>query len=139
VYSLVLNFVSGFGQTFFIFIFVPGILLRFHLSEASFGLYYSGLTLVSALTLPASSRLMESLSWRYSSLFVLLLMATSALLLSHVHSFDFWPFLQMAGAPVADSLGYCAVFGLSPASAFIFAESIRTEAALARHFLSSLC
>jgi len=86
VFGLFLNFFSGYGQTFFISVFVPGFMATFALSEAKFGTYYSALTLVSAFILPKSSEFFESLKWRFSGTLLLAALAVSALLLSNADS-----------------------------------------------------
>jgi MFS family permease len=82
IFSLLLNFVSCFGQTFFISLFVVHFLKKFHISAAQFGLYYSALTLTGGLLIPQIAKHMETLTWRSVSLVIPLVLAASALLLS---------------------------------------------------------
>lgn len=82
VFGLLLNFCSGFGQTFFVSLFVPSLRETYSLTEGDFGLYYSLLTLTSALMLPKASAILEKLSWRLSGSVILLALALSAFSLS---------------------------------------------------------
>lgn len=66
------TFISSFGQTFFISLFVPDFLDYFSLSNAMFGSIYSGATLVSATLLPFTGRLIDHIPLRKYSLFVCL-------------------------------------------------------------------
>ena len=82
IFSLLLNFVSCFGQTFFISLFVVHFLKKFQISAAQFGLYYSALTLTGGLLIPQIAKHMETLAWRTVALVIPLVLASSALLLS---------------------------------------------------------
>jgi len=82
VYGLLLNFCSGFGQTFFVSLFVPSLRESFTLTEGDFGLYYSLLTLTSATLLPKVSQLLERLDWRWAASTILGVLAISAMTLS---------------------------------------------------------
>src|SRR3546814_6729000 len=46
-----LTFFSSFGQTFFISLFVPSILVAFELSKSAFGAYYAAATITASLIL----------------------------------------------------------------------------------------
>ncbi len=82
VYGLLLNFCSGFGQTFFVSLFVPSFRDSFSLSAGDFGLYYSSLTLTSAFLLPKMSHVLEKLNWRWSASLILFVLSLAAFTLS---------------------------------------------------------
>lgn len=50
-FGLICTFFSSFGQTFFVSLFVPSFNEEFNLSNSTFGLLYSGATVLSALSL----------------------------------------------------------------------------------------
>jgi predicted MFS family arabinose efflux permease len=81
-FSILLNFISGFGQTFLISIFVASFLTEFTVNEAKFGLYYSALTLISGLVLPMMARRLEAMSWKLVSIVIPLMIIISALIVS---------------------------------------------------------
>ncbi len=82
IFSLLLNFVSCFGQTFFISLFVVHFLKKYQISAAQFGLYYSILTLTGGLLIPQIAKHMEALAWRSVAMVIPIVLASSALLLS---------------------------------------------------------
>lgn len=82
IFSLLLNFVSCFGQTFFISLFVVHFLTKYLITESQFGLYYSLLTLCGGLLIPQMAKTMEKLAWSKISILIPLTLASFAFLLS---------------------------------------------------------
>jgi len=82
IFSLLLNFVSCFGQTFFISLFVVHFLTKYSITASQFGLYYSLLTLTGGLLIPQIAKKMELMSWRQVSFIIPMVLALSALSLS---------------------------------------------------------
>ena len=81
-FSLLLNFVSCFGQTFFISLFVVHFLNKYLITESQFGLYYSLLTLCGGLLIPHLAKTLEKLTWSKVSLLIPLTLASFAFLVS---------------------------------------------------------
>jgi MFS family permease len=81
-YGLGLTFFSSFGQTFFLSLFVPYLLVEFSLSSSDFGALYAAATLVGALLLPWAGRWMDRVPLPRYTLAVILLLAASAFLLA---------------------------------------------------------
>jgi MFS family permease len=81
-FGLSFAFLSSFGQTFFISLFVPFFLAEFSLTGARFGSLYSGATLVSALLLPWAGAWLDRARLNRFSLAVVALLAISSLLLA---------------------------------------------------------
>ena len=69
-YGLVVTFFSSFGQTFLISLFVPAITHDFVLTKTGFGSIYSGITLVSGLSLSYFGRWIDKMSLRSYSLLI---------------------------------------------------------------------
>ncbi|MEX2530621.1 MAG: MFS transporter [Gemmatimonadota bacterium] len=81
-YGLSFSFLSSFGQTFLISLFVPFFLLEFALTNSQFAAFYAGATLASAALLPWAGQWMDRAPLHRVTLGVVLLLAASALLLS---------------------------------------------------------
>jgi MFS family permease len=81
-FGLYFAFLSSFGQTFFISLFVPFFLSDLSLTGAGFGSLYSGATLLSALVLPWVGGWLDRVRLTHFSVGVVGLMALSALLLA---------------------------------------------------------
>jgi len=83
-FGLSFTFMSSFGQTFLISLFVPYFLKSFSLSNATFGSMYSAATLISAGTLPYVGKWIDHIPLRKYSLTVAagLLVASLTLALS---------------------------------------------------------
>lgn len=83
-FGLSFTFMSSFGQTFLISLFVPYFLKSFSLSNATFGSMYSAATLISAGTLPYVGKWIDHIPLRKYSLIVAtgLLVASLTLALS---------------------------------------------------------
>jgi len=77
-----LAFLSSFGQTFYLSLFVPFLLLEFGLGNTEFGALYAAATLGSALLLPWTGGWMDRVSLARLNLGVVGLIAGSALLLA---------------------------------------------------------
>jgi len=81
-FAVSFTFVSSFGQTFFISLFVPFYLVAFELSNASFGSLYSVATLTGAVALPYLGQWIDRISLSKYSLSVSLGLFTAAVLMS---------------------------------------------------------
>ena len=81
-FGLSFAFLSSFGQTFFVSLFVPFFLAELSLTGAGFGSLYSAATLVSALLLPWAGGWLDRVRLTRFSAGVVGLMAISALLLA---------------------------------------------------------
>jgi MFS family permease len=79
-FGILLTLFSSFGQTFLISLFVPHLLTAFTLDTAQFGAIYGGVTLLSALCIPAVGRLLDRVSLRPFSLAVGTLLVLACLL-----------------------------------------------------------
>jgi MFS family permease len=73
------TFLSSFGQTFLLSLFVPHFIDVFGLTKASFGTLYSGLTLTSALVIPLLGGWIDRAPLRLYSLLVMIGIVTGAL------------------------------------------------------------
>lgn len=100
-FGLSLTFFSSFGQTFLISLFVPFFLDAFVLSNAGFGMLYSGATLFSAAALPWLGQMIDRVPLRWYSFWVAvsLLLASLIVMVSwHVSVlFIGLIFLRLAG------------------------------------------
>ncbi len=85
LFGLLLTFFSGFGQTFLFSLFLPGFQESFALTSGTFGTFYSGVTLLSALILPWSGALIDRVSLKRFALFVVVIMTISGFLISVSH------------------------------------------------------
>jgi MFS family permease len=81
-FGLSFAFLSSFGQTFFVSLFVPSFLAELSLTGAGFGSLYSAATLVSALLLPWAGAWLDRVRLTRFSAAVVALLAISALLLA---------------------------------------------------------
>lgn len=81
-FALSFTFMSSFGQTFLISLFVPYFLTAFDLSNASFGTLYSAATLTSAAALPWLGQWIDRISLKKYSLYVAFGLLAAALLMS---------------------------------------------------------
>lgn len=81
LFGVALVFFSSFGQTFFISLFVPGILEDFSLSNARFGMIYSLATLASGITLFFVGTGIDTMPLKKYALLVAAGLAISALVL----------------------------------------------------------
>lgn len=81
-FGLSFTFVSSFGQTFLISLFVPFILQEFQLSNAGFGSLYSLATLSSAALLPYLGKWIDHLPLKQYSLYVAAGLLTASVLMS---------------------------------------------------------
>lgn len=79
-YGVSLTFLSSFGQTFFVSLFVPYLLFELTLSNTQFGAIYASATLGSALLLPWTGRWLDRVSLERFTSANALLLAASALL-----------------------------------------------------------
>jgi MFS family permease len=82
VFAIACTFFSSFGQTFFISLFVPFFVDDFNISNAEFGLLYSGATVLSAVSLIWAGKLIDNIRLRNYVIFIFLLGMTSYLLLA---------------------------------------------------------
>ncbi|TVP57236.1 MAG: MFS transporter [Gemmatimonadales bacterium] len=100
-YGLSFTFLSSFGQTFLLSLFVPAFLIEFAISNGEFGALYAGATLASALLLPWAGSWMDRIRLNRFTLVVVLVLAGSAFLLAV--SWSLWVFaiallgLRLAG------------------------------------------
>lgn len=86
-FALSFSFVSSFGQTFLLSLFVPYFLIAFDLSNASFGTLYSAATLTGAFALPYLGQWIDRIALRLYSMYVatgLLFAATLMSLFWHI-------------------------------------------------------
>ncbi len=81
-YGLSFTFLSSFGQTFLVSLFVPAFLIEFAISNGEFGALYAGATLASALLLPWAGSWMDRMRLTHFTLAVVLVLAASAFLLA---------------------------------------------------------
>ncbi len=61
-FSFALTFLSGFGQSIFISLFIPTFLENAHISNTTFGTIYAGATLLSGFALPWAGRQLDNIS-----------------------------------------------------------------------------
>jgi MFS family permease len=80
-FGFLLTMISSFGQTFLISLYVPEIIESFGLSNASFGALYSVCTVTSSMILLSVGHFIDHKRVRYVTLYSLLLLAGSAVLL----------------------------------------------------------
>lgn len=71
LYGLNFTFLSSFGQTFLLSLFVPYFIEYYDLTKASFGTIYSGITLTSAAVIPVLGGWIDHAPLKYYSLFVI--------------------------------------------------------------------
>jgi len=81
-FGFALTFLSSFGQTFLISLFVPSFLETFEIGSTGFGTLYAVATLTSAALLPWAGRWLDRARLTRFSLVVILLMAVSSLLMA---------------------------------------------------------
>lgn len=81
-FGLSFTFISSFGQTFLISLFVPFFLEDFQLSNAGFGSLYSLATLSSAALLPYLGRWIDHLPLKQYSLYVAVGLLTASLVMA---------------------------------------------------------
>ncbi len=81
-FAVSFTFLSSFGQTFFISLFVPFYLVTFELSNASFGSLYSVATLTGALALPYLGQWIDRISLSKYSLSVAVGLFTATVLMT---------------------------------------------------------
>lgn len=77
-FGFALTFLSSFGQTFLVSLFVPSFLEDFALTQGGFGALYAGATLASAVFLPWAGAMIDRVRLTRFSVGVVMLMATSA-------------------------------------------------------------
>lgn len=80
------TFSSSFGQTFFISLFVPLLLIEFSLSNADFGLLYSSATVLSAVSLIIAGKWIDIISLKTYMIFIIALMLAATLLMASAWS-----------------------------------------------------
>ncbi len=81
-FGWLLTFFSSFGQTFFISLFVPGILEIFHLTKSAFGGYYAAATIIASFFLLQFGHLVDSDPIRPFTLKSTFLLVAACLLLA---------------------------------------------------------
>lgn len=81
-FGLGFTFLSSFGQTFLISLFVPSLLETFELGSAGFGTLYAAATMASAFLLPWAGRWLDRAPLTRFSVAVILLMVLSCLLMA---------------------------------------------------------
>ena len=81
-FAVSFTFMSSFGQTFLISLFVPYFLSAFNFSNASFGTLYSAATLSSATLLPWLGQWIDRVSLKKYSLYVVFGLLFAAILMS---------------------------------------------------------
>lgn len=81
-YSFSTAFLSNFGQTFFISLFLVWIGRRYGISEGAFGLVYSGATLLAAVLLPRLGRSMDRHGPGFATLVAGLLLAAAMVVMA---------------------------------------------------------
>lgn len=81
-FGFLFTFLSGFGQTFFVSLFVPSLQKHFTLSDAGFSSIYAAATLASAFTLSYLGRFIDQIKLPIFSSRVMLGFAFALLLLS---------------------------------------------------------
>lgn len=84
-YGLLLAFLSSFGQTFIIALYVPNIQKTFNLSDTGFSSIYGGATIMAALTLTWTGRYIDKVNIIKYTLFVLTGICFSVLLFSQAY------------------------------------------------------
>lgn len=85
-FGFLFNFFSSFGQTFFISLFVPFWITSFDISNASFGVLYASVTIISASLLSISGRFIDSMSLRNFSFIVFTGLIMSTIILSQANT-----------------------------------------------------
>ena len=85
-FGFLFNFFSSFGQTFFISLFVPFWITSFEISNASFGVLYASVTIISAGLLSISGRFIDSMSLRNFSFIVFTGLIMSTIILSQANT-----------------------------------------------------
>ena len=85
-FGFLFNFFSSFGQTFFISLFVPFWITSFEISNASFGVLYTSVTIISAGLLSISGRFIDSMSLRNFSFIVFTGLIMSTIILSQANT-----------------------------------------------------
>jgi MFS family permease len=85
-FGFLFNFFSSFGQTFFISLFVPFWITSFEISNASFGVLYASVTIISAGLLSISGRFIDSMSLRNFSFIVFIGLIMSTIILSQANT-----------------------------------------------------
>lgn len=86
-YGLLLTFSSSFGQTYFIGVYRPDILMDYGLSESDFGLLYLGVTLGSALGVNLMGHLIDRIDLRHYTAALVLALSLSAAFVGLAGSF----------------------------------------------------
>ncbi|WP_443627793.1 MFS transporter [Candidatus Njordibacter sp. Uisw_002] len=86
VFGLITAFASSFGQTYFIGIFGHAIQQDFAMSHTQWGGVYMAGTLLSALLLPITGKLIDQVSLQRYSFFVVLFLAFSCWFIAQVNS-----------------------------------------------------
>jgi len=81
-FGFALTFLSSFGQTFLVSLFVPSFLEAFQLSQGGFGALYAAATLASAAFLPWAGGMIDRVRLNRFSVGVVILMASSAAVLA---------------------------------------------------------
>lgn len=81
LFGWLLTFFSSMGQTFFISLFVPGLLLTFSLSNAAFGAYYAIATVVASLFLLRFGHVIDTRPIRPFTYKTVILLAISCFIL----------------------------------------------------------
>ncbi|MCH8568605.1 MAG: MFS transporter [Balneolales bacterium] len=82
LFGLLLSFFSGFGQTYFFSLYLPGFQESFGLTSGTFGTFYSAVTLCSALLLPFTGALIDRVNLKYYALTAIVVMALAAATIS---------------------------------------------------------
>lgn len=85
-FGFLFNFFSSFGQTFFISLFVPFWITSFEISNASFGVLYASVTIISAGLLSISGRFIDNMSLRKFGFIVFTGLILSTILLSQANT-----------------------------------------------------
>ena len=87
LFGLITAFASSFGQTYFIGIFGHAIQQDFAMSHTQWGGIYMAGTLLSALLLPVTGKLIDQVPLQRYTFFVVLFLAFACWFITQVHSF----------------------------------------------------
>lgn len=88
-FGILLTFSSSFGQTFLISLFVPHFLEEFSLTQGQFGGFYSGITLLSAISIPYLGGILDRTQLRRYTLSLVVILALSSLTIFAAHNVIF--------------------------------------------------
>jgi len=110
LFGLITAFASSFGQTYFIGIFGHAIQQDFAMSHTQWGGIYMAGTLLSALLLPITGKLIDQMPLQRYTFFVVLLLALACWFIAQVHSLVWLVvgvfFLRQAGQGLMSHVAY---------------------------------